>query len=307
MQAEPPEHTAQHERRNRLVVAAGAASVAVAVLLTLLKLWAWRVTESVALLSSMADSLLDLMASLITLFAVRVAITPPDREHRFGHGKSEAVAGLVQSMIVTASAAFVAVQAISRLLDPHEISDPAVGFVVTALSLVLTAALVTFQKFVIRRTRSVAVGADSVHYQADVLTNVAVLAAIFLSTRFGWYAADPLLALGIVVVILWSVRAIVLQALDILLDRELPTELRRSIKSIAARVTGVRGVHDVRTRSAGNMQFIQLHLELDSTLTLGEAHAIGYEVERQVRAEFPAAEVLIHVDPYGIDEPRDPF
>jgi ferrous-iron efflux pump FieF len=128
-----------------------------------------------------------------------------------------------------------------------------------------------------------------------------------LSSRFGWYAADPLLALGIVVVILWSVRAIVLQSLDILLDRELPTELRRSIKAIAARVTGVRGVHDVRTRSAGNMQFIQLHLELDSTLTLGEAHAIAYEVERQVLVAFPAAEVLIHVDPYGIDEPRDPF
>lgn len=303
MQADPAEHT----RRNRLVVAAGAASVAVAVSLTLVKLWAWRVTESVALLSSMADSLLDFMASLITFFAVRVAITPPDREHRFGHGKSEAVAALVQSMIITASAVFVAMQAVARLLEPHEISQPAVGFVVTALSLVLTIALVTFQKFVIRRTRSVAVGADSAHYQADVLTNVAVLAAIFLSSRFGWYSADPLLALVVVVVILWSVRAIVLQALDILLDRELPTELRRAIKANATQVAGVRGVHDVRTRSAGNMQFIQLHLELDSTLTLAEAHAIAYEVERQVRAEFPAAEVLIHVDPYGVEEPRDPF
>lgn len=301
------QQTDPQARRNRLVVAAGAASVLVAVVLTLLKLWAWRVTESVALLSSMADSLLDLLASLITFFAVRVAITPPDHEHRFGHGKSEAVAGLVQSMIVAASAVFVAVQAVSRLLAPHAISEPDVGYVVTGVSLVLTAALVTFQKLVIRRTRSVAVGADSVHYQADVLTNVAVLAAIFLSSRFGWYTADPILALAIVVVILWSVRTIVLQALDILLDRELPTELRRSIKEIAARVTGVRGVHDVRTRSAGNMQFIQLHLEVDAALTLGAAHEIAYEVEQRVRAEFPAAEVLIHVDPYGIDEPRDPF
>lgn len=307
MQADTTQQAEHNDRRNRLVVAAGAASVLVAVVLTVLKLWAWRVTESVALLSSMADSLLDLLASLITFFAVRVAITPPDREHRFGHGKSEAVAGLVQAMIVTASALFVAVQAVRRLLDPHAISEPTVGFVVTAVSLVLTIALVTFQKFVIRRTRSVAVGADSVHYQADVLTNVGVLAAIFLSTRYGWYGADPILALLIVGLILWSVRAIVMQALDILLDRELPTELRRSIKAIAGRVSGVRGVHDVRTRSAGNTQFIQLHLEVDSTLTLGEAHAIAYEVEQRVLAEFPAAEVLIHVDPYGIDEPRDPF
>jgi ferrous-iron efflux pump FieF len=307
MQGSAAENAVDRDKVNRLIVAAGAASVTVALVLTFLKFWAWRVTESVALLSSMADSVLDLAASLITFFAVRVAITPPDREHRFGHGKSEAVAGLMQAMIVTGSAVFVGVQAVTRLLDPREVNAPEVGLTVTALSLVLTGLLVAFQKFVVLRTRSVAIGADAVHYQADVLTGVAVLAAIFLNSRFDWYAADPLLALVIVVFIMWSVRAIVLQALDILLDRELPAYVHRSIETIAARHPDVLGVHDVRTRSAGNVQFIQLHLELDAALTLSQVHEISHAVERQVLEEFPSAQVLIHVDPYGLDEPRDPF
>ncbi|HLF10237.1 MAG TPA: cation diffusion facilitator family transporter [Gammaproteobacteria bacterium] len=294
-------------RQIGLLRAAGAASVVVAVMLIGLKLWAWQRTGSVALLSSLADSLLDLVASLITFFAVRVAVTPADREHRFGHGKSEGIASLAQAIIVTGSALFVGVEAIVRLLAPRQIMEPGVGLVVMLASLVLTIVLVAFQKHVVRSTGSLAIGADAVHYQSDILTAIAVLAAIFLNYQFSWYAADPLLGLVIVGVILASVRTIVFEAVDVLLDRELPSRTRREIIDIASRHPAVLGVHDIRTRSAGSTQFIQLHLELDPGLSLEKVHEISNEVQLQVLNSFPKAEVLIHADPYGFPDARDFF
>ena len=290
-----------------LIKSAGAASVTVALTLIGLKLWAWTATDSVSLLSSLADSLLDLIASLITWFAVRVATEPADREHRFGHGKAEAIACLIQAVIVSGSAIYVGITALVRLLSPAEISDPATGIAVMAGSLVLTLGLVAFQRYVVIRTGSIAIGADLVHYKADILTAIAVLAAIFLNTRLGWYAADPLLGLVIVVLIFASVRTITVQAIDVLLDRELPGEVREGIVEVATAHPAVVGVHDIRTRSAGASQFIQFHLELDAELTLIGAHQICDEVEHAVRQRFPAAEVIIHADPCGVIEPRDPF
>lgn len=295
------------EQQAGLLRAAGAASVAVALTLIGLKVWAWRLTDSVALLGSLADSLLDLIASLVTFFAVRVALTPADREHRFGHGKSEAIAGFAQGLIVTGSAVYVGVRAVLRLIQPAAVTEPDVGIAVTLVSLALTVALATFQGFVIRRTRSLAISADAVHYRADVLASVAVLAALYLSSQFGWYAADPLFGLLIVALILASVRKIMLDALDVLLDRELDIPLRQQIAELAAAHPHVRGVHDIRTRSAGATQFIQLHLELDPGLTLKEAHEISSEVERKVLEGLPRAEVLIHTDPFGYPDARDQF
>jgi ferrous-iron efflux pump FieF len=294
-------------RQIRLMHSAGAASVAVAVGLVALKSWAWFATDSVALLSSLADSLLDLLASLVTFFALRLAMEPADREHRFGHGKAEAVAGLVQSLIVGASAIYVCIQAIRRIADPLQIENPGVGIAVMSVSLVFTTALVAFQRYVVRHTQSLAVRADAVHYQADILTNIAVLVAIILSYRFGWYIADPLLGLVVVALILSSVREIAVGSIDVLLDRELPTSVRQAIREVVLSNSGIRGVHDIRTRSSGVAQFIQLHLELDADLSLGEAHEISEQVESDVKQRFPRAEVLIHVDPYGIAEPRDSF
>jgi ferrous-iron efflux pump FieF len=294
-------------QQTRLMRAAGAASVLVAMTLIGLKLWAWLITDSVALLSSLVDSLLDLIASLITFFAVRVAITPADREHRFGHGKSEGVASLAQAVIVTGSALFVGVEAVLRLVAPREITEPNLGLIVMLLSLFLTAALVVFQRHVVRRTGSLAISADAMHYRSDVLTAVAVLAAIFLNYRYGWYAADPLLALVVVGFILASVRVIARDALDVLLDRELPAQARERIIAVAEKHPHVRGVHDIRTRSAGAAQFIQLHLELDPELDLKTVHEISSEVETAVQAIFPAAEVLIHADPYGYPDARDDY
>jgi len=286
---------------------ASLASVAVAVTLIALKIWAWLATDSVALLSSLMDSLLDLLASVFTLFAVHVAVSPADDEHRFGHGKFEGIASLIQALIVSGSALFVGFQAVTRLLAPSPVGRPDIGVGVMLASLVLTIALVAFQRYVVRHTDSLAVSADLLHYAADILTNVVVLAAIFLSAQFGWHVLDPVLALFVAAVILYGVRSILIDAFDVLLDRELPNKDRRRIEQIVSGHPAVLGVHDIRTRSSGTVQFIQFHLELDPGLTLIEAHQISDQVEQEVQKAFPRAEILIHADPYGLPERRDPF
>lgn len=287
--------------------AASYASMLVALALIVLKAWAWAATDSVALLSSLADSILDLLASAVTFFAVKVAVSPADSEHRFGHGKSEGISSLVQAVIITGSAAYVGIEAVARLIVPSPIRQPDIGIAVMLVSLALTMCLIVFQSIVVRRTGSLAISADSVHYRADLMSNVAVLAAIFLSVRWDLYVVDPLLGLVVVVLILISVRTIVGQALDVLLDRELPDEERDRIQVIGARHPEVRGLHDLRTRSSGSAQFIQFHLELDPHLSLAQAHEICDSVERDIRQAFPTAEVLIHADPLGVPEDRDPF
>lgn len=294
-------------RNGRLMTIAGASSLGVALTLVLLKAWAWRATDSVAMLGSLADSLLDLIASTITFFAVRVALTPADREHRFGHGKSEGLAGAAQSLIITGSAVFVAFRAVERLIAPTEVSTPGVGYAVIGISLLLTSALVAVQRHVIKQTGSLAIRADAAHYKADIAMNVAVIFAIALNARLGWLYADPILGLVVVGLILLSVREILRSALKDLLDHELPSEARQRIRSLAMEHPEVLGVHDIRTRSAGATQFIQLHLELDPALTLDRVHAISDQIDTQLRAAFPAADVLIHADPHGIRERRDEF
>ncbi len=296
-----------NDRQIRLMRLASYASVVMALTLISLKLWAWYATDSVALLSSLADSLLDLVASLITLFAVKVAVSPADREHRFGHGKSEGIAGLAQALIVTGSAAYVGVEAVTRLLAPSPIMQPGLGLGVMFVSLVLTVGLVVFQGFVVRQTGSLAISADAVHYKADILTNVAVLGAIFASAQWQWHILDPLLGLLVVALILLAVRIIATDAIDVLLDRELPEEDRQRIKDVVVTHPGVKGIHDLRTRSSGAAQFIQFHLELDAEISLVEAHEICDAVESDVQSKFPGAEVLIHADPYGLLERRDAF
>jgi ferrous-iron efflux pump FieF len=290
-----------------LIRSAGLASVGVALVLVTLKLFAWIATGSVAMLGSLADSLLDLLASSMTFFAVRFAFEPADPEHRFGHGKLEAVAGLVQACVILGSAVYVAVQAVLRLIAPAPIAAPEVGAAVTAISLALTIALVVYQRMVVRRTGSIAIGADHLHYVGDVLTNIAVLAAIALSSGLGWYWADPVLGLIVVAVILASVRMIVLRAFDVLLDHELPTSRRAEILEIARAHAEVLGVHDLRTRTSGTQEFIQFHVELDPDLTLGRVHEITDEVAAAVTRRFARAQVIIHADPYGIGDEQDRF
>ena len=291
----------------RLMRFATYAAVAVASLLIVAKFAAYLLTGSVSMLSTLIDSLLDAAASLVNLVAVRHALLPADREHRFGHGKAEALAGLGQSAFIAGSAVFLLVQAGDRLYHPHPIENGAIGMVVMVFSMVLTAVLVTFQRFVIRRTRSIAITADSLHYAGDVGVNLAVLVAFFLSAKFSWYLADPLFALAIGCYIVFTAWLIARSAYDMLMDRELPDADRERIKLIARAHPKVRDLHDLRTRTSGRNSFIQFHLEMDGRMTLTEAHELADEVEAAILREFPGAEVIIHEDPEGVAETRARF
>ena len=292
---------------DRLKRLAATASVVVATLLIVAKAAAWLTTGSISLLSTLIDSALDLAASLINLIAIRQAIQPPDKEHRFGHGKAEPLAGLAQAGFVCGSAGFLLVHAGERLVRPASISNTEVGYAVMALSIALTVGLVLYQRFVVRRTGSLAISADSLHYSADLLTNLSVIVALVLSTQLGWVWADPLTAIAIGVFILYSAWQILKQSLNLLMDRELPDEDREHIRRIVRAHPEVIDIHDLRTRSSGTHLFIQFHLELDGNMTLLEAHTIADQVMRELEQVFPDAEVLIHEDPHGVSEPRASF
>lgn len=283
------------------------ASVAVAVTLILGKLVAWILTDSVALLGSLIDSALDAGASLVNLLAIRHALTPADREHRFGHGKAEALAGLAQAAFVMGSAAFLVLEAAGRLRRPQPIEAGEIGIAVIAVSIVLTLLLVLFQHYVIRRTDSVAIRGDSLHYRGDLLMNLAVIAALVLSSQYGWLIADPLFGFAVGAYLVYGAWSIFRGARDHLMDRELPDEVRQQIREIAGAHPKVLSLHDLRTRSSGINTFIQLHLELDPDMSLIEAHDVSDEVEAMIRAVFTDAEVIIHQDPYGVEEERVSF
>jgi ferrous-iron efflux pump FieF len=302
-----PEPSTKKKHAAWLLMCATYASVSVASFLALIKFAAFFFTDSVAMLSTFVDSLLDVLASLVNLYAIEHALTPADREHRFGHGKAEALAGLAQSAFISGSALFLLIEAGGRLFSPHPITQANVGIGVMLVSLLLTAVLVGFQRYVVRHTGSMAVQADSTHYVMDILTNLSVVASLAFSALFGWSATDPIIAIAITVYILSSIRDIASRSLDQLMDRELPDTDRKNIRAIALAHPSVRNLHDLRTRTAGNTQFIQLHLEMAGGITLTHAHEISDEVENSIRRAYPHAEVIIHEDPAEIRERRPPL
>ncbi|MBI1732682.1 MAG: cation diffusion facilitator family transporter [Gammaproteobacteria bacterium] len=293
---------AANSRTAVLLRRATMASVAVACVLIVFKAAAYFITGSVALLSSLVDSLLDSLASLINFFAVRQALVPADREHRFGHGKAEPLAGLGQAAFIAGSAVFLVVESVNRLVNPINVSHGSVGIAVMLVSLALTLLLVAYQRYVVRRTQSLAIKADSLHYASDIVLNLSVILALVLSAQLGLRVADPLFALGIAGYIIWSAVQIARQSLHQLMDHELPDADRARIMSVCRRHEAVRNVHELRTRASGMDIFIQLHLELDGNLPLLQAHRVADEVEQELRREFPNADVIIHEDPAGVEE-----
>jgi ferrous-iron efflux pump FieF len=287
----------------RLMVGVAIAAVAVASLLVVAKLVAYLVTDSIAMMASLADSALDVFASSVNLLAIRHALQPADREHRFGHAKAEPLAGLGQSALIAGSTGFLLVESLSRLISPHAIADANVGLAVMAVSIVTTIALVIVQRIVVQRTGSVAVGADRMHYLGDLLTNAGVVVSIVLAGRFGILIADPIIGIGVSAVLAWSAWHVFRQSYDQLMDRELPDADRDRIKAIVRAHADVRALHDLRTRAAGTRQFIQLHIELDPAMALTRAHQISDEVEAELCTQFPNAEVIIHQDPAGLEMP----
>ncbi|PUX64762.1 CDF family cation-efflux transporter FieF [Cronobacter sakazakii] len=283
----------------RLVSRAALAATLVATLLLIIKIFAWWYTGSVSILAALVDSLVDIAASLTNLLVVRYSLQPADEEHTFGHGKAESLAALAQSMFISGSALFLFLTGIQHLITPEPMRAPLVGIVVTVAALITTLMLVTFQRWVVRKTRSQAVRADMLHYQSDVMMNGAILVALALSW-YGLHRADALFALGIGVWILYSALRMGYEAIQSLLDRALPDDERQAIVDIVAAWPGVRGAHNLRTRQSGPTRFIQLHLEMEDNLPLVQAHLIAEQVEQAILSRFPGSDVIIHQDPCSV-------
>jgi ferrous-iron efflux pump FieF len=282
-----------------LAARAALASVSAALVLLLLKGTAALQTGSVAMLGSLADTGLDLLASLITLYGVRVAATPADREHRFGHGKAEALAALFQVGIIAFSAAGIGWRAIDRLIHGRTTDEAGLGIAVSLIAIAVTFALLFYQRRVIARTGSVAIRADHVHYQSDLLLNLAVIAALALDQYAGITGADPVLGIAIALWLAWGAWRSSSHAIDQLMDREWPDEKRKAFQAAAARHPAIAGVHDLRTRTSGARDFAQFHIWVDPAMSVRRAHEVMDEIETSLAEQFPGVEILIHVDPEG--------
>ncbi len=286
---------------DRLMRRATYAAVVVALSLITMKAAAFMVTGSVAMLATLFDSVLDMAASVLNLFAVRAALTPADHDHRFGHGKAEAMAGLGQATIIVLSALYILWEAGARLIEPTPVSSSGIGIAVTIIAIGFTLALVAYQTKVVRETNSLAIAADSIHYKGDLLMNLAVIAALGLSAFPGFTWADPIFGILIAAFIIYSAWQIANQSVQQLMDQELPEEEREKIRAVVLSDVEVQDMHDLRTRMAGNKLFIQFHLELDGNMTLTKAHEVADRVEASVRSAFPGSEVLSHQDPAGVE------
>lgn len=293
-------------KSEKLIILASRASVLVAVTLLTMKFYAWVMTGSMGILAALVDSLLDLCASLINMVAVRYAMEPADKEHRFGHGKAEALAGLGQATFIASSAIFLIIYTIERLINPELIESPEIGTWVMFVSLGITMLLVSYQRYVVKVTGSVAIKADSLHYFTDVLTNVGILVGIGLY-YLGWLYADPIIAMLIGIYIFKSAYEIAYESVQLLLDRELPDEDQNKIMDIVLNHPFVIEVHDLRTRQSGQTKFIQFHMVLNGTITLLEAHKLSDLVHHSVQVAFPEADIFIHQDPHTEREKTDRF
>lgn len=290
---------ASPEARGRWTRRAAAASMAVALTLLLLKAWAaWR-TGSSAMLGSFADTALDLVASGITLFGVYIAAQPADDDHRFGHGKAEALVALVQMMIVTASALWIAMRAIARWQTGAGTADAPYGIGVSVIAMALTLCLITYQNHVVRRTGSLAISADRLHYTSDLLLNAAVILALIAEQYLGWHGADAAFGLLIALWLLFGAARGAISVIDHLMDKEWPDAKREALVDVVMRDADALGVHDVRTRSSGGQDFVQFHLWVRADMTIREVHDVMDRIEAELARHFPGLEIFIHPDPEG--------
>ncbi|MDN4631453.1 cation diffusion facilitator family transporter [Sphingomonas sp. PsM26] len=288
-------------------VRAALASVAMACGLIALKTYAAWTTGSVAMLGSLADSGLDLLASLVTLYGVRLAAQPADHDHRFGHGKAEALAALFQVMLITASAAGIGWRAVLAFGSNEPTKGAEFGIGVSIIAIVATIGLLAYQRSVIRQTGSVAIVADNVHYQSDVLLNGSVIIALVLDQYLGWRSADPIFGIVIALWLAYGAFRASSNAIDQLMDKEWPEDMRRDFIEVAARQPGIKGIHDFRTRHSGAHDFAQFHMEVARDMTVAEAHHVVENVEVALRRAFPKVEVLIHLDPEGHVDTDNPL
>lgn len=299
--------TEDQRRAIPFAVRAALASVAMACGLIALKAYAAWSTGSVAMLGSLADSGLDLLASLVTLYGVKLAAEPADHDHRFGHGKAEALAALFQVVLITVSAIGIAWRAISALGSDGPTQSAELGIGVSIVAILATVVLLAYQRSIIRKTGSVAIMADNVHYQSDVLLNGSVIIALALDQFLGWHRADPIFGILIAAWLAWGAFQASSHAIDMLMDKEWPESQREAFIEVAARQPGIKGIHDFRTRRSGSHDFAQFHMEVARDITVAQAHDVVEGVESALRRVFPKVEVLIHVDPEGHVDTDNPL
>ena len=276
------------------------ASVGIASVLLTAKLIAWWQTDSLSMLSSFTDSVFDVLMSFVNLFAVRYALKPADDDHRFGHSSIEDIAGLAQCAFIFAAMAMIVLQSFERLANPHPVlASPELGIGVSILGILLTSGLVAFQTYVTRRSKSLVIAADRLHYIGDVLFNIGVLLAFVLSSGFGFVWADAGIAILIACVVLWTNRTIGIRAFNNLMDREMPEDEKTSIVTLVDAMPEIRGYHNLKTRYSGTKAFVQLHVEIDATLNFREVHSIIDRLEAGIHGLFTDADVIVHPDPVG--------
>jgi ferrous-iron efflux pump FieF len=291
----------------RLTARAATASVSVACGLMVLKGYAAYATGSMAMLGSLADTALDLVASLVTLIGVRVAALPADHDHRFGHGKAEAIVALFQGIVIAGSSIAILVEAVSRLSNSKPAEAAELGIGASVIAMAITACLLAYQRHVIAKTNSLAIRTDYVHYQSDLFLNMAVIVALVIQRYLGWGGADPVFGIGIALWLLWGAWHSGKEAVDQLMDKEWPEEKRLRLVEVASRCAGFRNLHDLRTRSSGARDFAQFHIWVDPEMTIADAHIVIEELEQALEREFPGTEILIHVDPEGQIDTDNPL
>ena len=285
--------------RSKLTARAALASIAMAVTLIALKSWAAYETDSTAMLGSLADTALDVIASITTLVGVRIAAVPADTDHRFGHGKAEALVALAQVALITVSAIGIAWRAVDRLMNGGETEAMGLGIGVSLLAIAATFALLWYQRIVIARTGSIAIKTDNVHYKSDLFLNGSVIVALILDQALRIGGADAMFGIGIALWLVWGAWRASGEAVNQLMDKEWPEAERERFLSAAAEYPELAGLHDLRTRKSGTVRFVQFHVWVPANWTVQEAHDRLDAVEEELQSRFPGTEILIHVDPEG--------
>jgi ferrous-iron efflux pump FieF len=291
-------------KSNFLIKRAVSASILTSSIIIIAKIIGWYVTDSLTILASLTDSLLDIAVSFINFIAAKYALQPPDDEHRFGHGKAEDLAVFAQSAFFSLSGIFIMVVSIKRLIYPTFIEKSGVGIVIMLFSVFITIALVSYQSYVVRRTRSNIVKADRVHYSMDLFSNIAVIASLYLSTLFNSKIIDPIFALFIAIYIIYNAGKLISSAFNNLMDREFKISEKKKLHKIIMSYSEVKGYHDLKTRHSGRESFIQFHIELDGKMSLYASHEVAEKIEQQIMQIFQEAEIIIHQDPVGIQEKK---
>ena len=288
----------------KLKTAATIASVGTSFLLVTVKAFAAFFTGSLSVLSSMADSLSDVISSLISFIAVHYAAKPLSAEHRYGYGKAESVSALLQAAFIVGSAGFILYDGIYRFIYPQQIDETIVGISIMIFCLFCTILLVLFQRYVIKKTRSQAIAADSLHYVVDILSNSSVIFSLLIVRYLHWEWFDVVTAILIALYLIYNAWQLALEALQEITDKELDVKIKENITHLVCSVEGVLGCHDLRSRVSGSRWFVEIHLEFDGNKTLTETHALADSAEQKVIEAYPQIQLIVHQDPHGLKENR---